>query len=220
MAPRGEDVEEDVGAAAPDAPTALEVSDWNETSVKLKWKAPAKDGGAPITFFMLEYKGKGEEEWQRSGSEVKPGKFPQGEVKELTTGTKYEFRVLAKNRAGESKPSEATTPLVVKAQKAAPKIDRSAMEEKAVKVNQQLDLAVPVIGEPVPHCWWLFNGVEIKSGDNVKVSSGNNVAKLLLIPAKRSHQGKYTCMAQSLIIFLTQNFLKASYNTTNLPPSY
>ena len=36
-------------------------------------------------------------------------------------------------------------------------------------MNQQLDLSIPVVGEPAPDCKWTLNGQELKSGDNVKV---------------------------------------------------
>jgi len=199
MAPRGEvedDLSEDIGGKPPAAPSGLEYTDWNENSVKLKWKPSEDDGGCAINAYIIEFKGKGDEEWQK-GPDVKPAKNMNGEVKGLTTGQKYEFRVVAKNRAGMSQPSDATMSLLVKAQKAPPKIDRKAMEEKTVKVNQQLDMSIPVEGEPSPECWWLFNGTEIKSGENVKVSSGTNMGKLLLIPAKRSHMGKYTLKSKN-----------------------
>ena len=66
-----------------------------------------------------------------------------------------------------------------------------------MQVNQQLDLCIPVEGEPAPECVWKFNGSEIKTGDNVKVSYGTNVAKLLLIPARRTNVGKYTLCAKN-----------------------
>ena len=37
-------------------------------------------------------------------------------------------------------------------------------------MNQQLDLSIPVVGEPAPDCKWTLNGQELKSGDNVKVT--------------------------------------------------
>ena len=36
-------------------------------------------------------------------------------------------------------------------------------------MNQQLDLSIPVVGEPAPDCKWTLNGQEVKSADNVKV---------------------------------------------------
>ena len=31
--------------------------------IRLKWKAPAQDGGSPVTFYVVEYKQRTEEEW-------------------------------------------------------------------------------------------------------------------------------------------------------------
>lgn len=194
MAPRNEDDLESEGGQKPDSPLNLEVSDYDATTVRLKWKAPANDGGAPITFYCLEYKCRTDEDWQE-GPKVKPAKVLSGAVEGLNTGTKYEFRVLAENRVGKSSPSECTLPVLVKSQKAPPKICRKAMEERVIKVNQQLDLSIPVEGEPAPDCQWFFNGQEMKSGDNIKVSSGVNMAKMLLIPARRANEGTYKLTA-------------------------
>ena len=161
-----------------------------------RWKAPIDDGGAPLTSFVVEFKAKSEEEWQQA-PKIKTAKNPRTTVDNLTTGLKYEFRVLAQNRNGNSPVSDTTLPVLVKAQKAPPKIDRKAMGERVVKVNQQLDLSVEVEGEPSPECWWQKDGADIASSDSVKVSSGNNLAKLLLIPAKRVHAGVYTLKAKN-----------------------
>jgi len=195
MAPRNEDdMMEQEGGSSPDAPINLEIVDWDATTVKLKWKAGAGDGGAPITFFCLEYKCRTDEEWQE-GPKVKPAKSNMGKVEGLTTNMKYEFRVRSENRAGKSGPSDTTMPHLVKSQKDPPMICRKAMEEKTIKVNQQLDLSVPVVGEPAPECKWMLNGAELKSEGNVKVNFGANMAKLLLIPARRANEGKYTLTA-------------------------
>lgn len=196
MAPRNEDNEVEEGGSPPEAPMNLEITDWDATLVRLKWKAPPNDGGAPITYYVMEYKSRSDEDWQQA-PKVKPDKVPKGVVDGLTTNTKYEFRVFAENRSGRGPASDMTLPLLVKTQKAPPKICRKSMEEKTVKVNQQLDLTIPVEGEPSPECTWLFNGSELKSGGNVKVSSGSNMAKVLLIPAKRENVGKYTLNAKN-----------------------
>ena len=65
MAPRGEDIDEDLGGSPPDTPTNLEITDWDETSVKLKWNASVNDGGAPITGYVIEYKGRTDEDWTK-----------------------------------------------------------------------------------------------------------------------------------------------------------
>jgi len=197
MAPRNEDMDDMESAGSPpNAPTLLEITDFDATVVRLKWKAPSNDGGSPVTFYIVEYKQRVEEEWT-AFPKVKADKNPKASVDGLTTGCKYEFRVIAENRAGRGPCSDVVGPQLVKAQKAPPKICRKTLVDKVVKVNQQLDLCVPVEGEPSPECSWKFNGSELKSGDNVKVSTGTNCAKLLLIPAKRSNVGKYTLNAKN-----------------------
>jgi len=197
MAPRNEDVDDlEVSGSPPDAPSLLEIVDVDATVARLKWKAPGNDGGSPLTFYIVEYKQRTEEEWQQF-PKTKADKNPKAAVDGLTTGGKYEFRVFAENRAGRGPCSDVVGPQLIKAQKAPPKICRKTLVDKVIKVNQQLDLCVPVEGEPAPECVWKLNGEEIKSADNVKVSYGTNVAKLLLIPAKRTNVGKYSLSAKN-----------------------
>ncbi len=92
MSPKeDDDMDVDIGGP-PDAPTNLEISGFEATSVTLKWKAPEKDGGAPIKEYQIEFKKPSDEEWSE-GPKVKPAKYLTAQVNELTTNTKYEFRV-------------------------------------------------------------------------------------------------------------------------------
>ena len=91
MSPKEDDLDVDLGGP-PDPPTGLEISAFEATSVSLKWKIPEKDGGAPIKEYFIEFRKPGEEEWSE-GPKVKAAKFPNGAVSELTTNSKYEFRV-------------------------------------------------------------------------------------------------------------------------------
>jgi hypothetical protein len=52
MSPKEDDLDVDLGGP-PDPPTGLEISGFEATSVSLKWKAPAKDGGAPIKEYQV-----------------------------------------------------------------------------------------------------------------------------------------------------------------------
>lgn len=40
----------------PSKPTSVELTDWDKDHADLKWKKPEKDGGAPITGYIIEYK--------------------------------------------------------------------------------------------------------------------------------------------------------------------
>ncbi len=53
MSPKeDDDLDVDIGGP-PDAPTNLEIGGFEATSVTLKWKAPDKDGGAPIKEYLV-----------------------------------------------------------------------------------------------------------------------------------------------------------------------
>ncbi len=53
MSPKeDDDLDVDIGGP-PDAPTNVEISGFEATIVTLKWKAPAKDGGAPIKEYLV-----------------------------------------------------------------------------------------------------------------------------------------------------------------------
>ena len=141
----------------PGPPGLPEVTDWTENSVKLKWAPPLRENGAPVTHYTIEYREYGTDNWV-VGPKVKAKKYPDGDVRDLTPGKKYEFRVKAENKAGLGEPSEHTTPHFMKARFAPPKIDRTNLDQKVVKVNQQVVIEVDVSGEPDPEKSWFFNG--------------------------------------------------------------
>lgn len=81
--------------------------------VELKWQPPKKDGGAPITGYIIEKKERFAATWD-VGAEIEGAK-PEGKVTGLVKGRVYEFRVKAINKAGEGEPSEPTKPHTAKA---------------------------------------------------------------------------------------------------------
>ena len=98
----------------PPAPPGLpEFVDWNENMVKLKWDPPIRDGGSPITGYIIEMVDRYGSNFTKC-AEVK-GNVCQGVVNNLEEGNRYEFRVRAVNKAGQSEPSDSTKPHVAKA---------------------------------------------------------------------------------------------------------
>lgn len=87
-------------------PGIPEFEDWDEHHVKLKWEPPIRDGGAPITSYIVEVMDKD------SGQFVKAveteGPMCKATVPKLEEGQQYKFRVRAVNKAGPSEPSEQT----------------------------------------------------------------------------------------------------------------
>ena len=97
---------------APDAPKKLTATEVTRDSVTLTWQPPEKDGGAPITGYVLEKKSPSSGRWVRvSKSPIKDTMFT---VKDLIEGEELEFRVMAENSAGISKPSAGTGNMVIK----------------------------------------------------------------------------------------------------------
>ncbi len=180
----------------PGPPGLPEITDWTEETVKLKWTPPLRDNGAPVTSYTIEYKEPGSEDWI-TGPKVKARKYPEGEVTGLTPGKKYEFRVKAENKAGLGEPSESTNPHLMKARFAPPKIDRTNLDTKTVRANQQVVIDVDVSGEPAPETKWFFNGEEIQNSAEIKTAHSPHHTKLILSPAKRSMVGKYTIKAKN-----------------------
>lgn len=89
------------------APPGLpEFEDWDEHHVKLKWEPPIRDGGAPVTSYIIEVMDKDSGEFVKAAET--DGPVCKGVVKKLEEGQQYKFRVRAVNKAGPSEPSEQT----------------------------------------------------------------------------------------------------------------
>lgn len=73
--------------------------DWDKDHVDLEWKTPT-DGGAPIEEYIIEKRDVDSGKW------VEALHVPAGENKAtvpgLREGGEYQFRILAKNKAGLS----------------------------------------------------------------------------------------------------------------------
>ena len=96
----------------PDPPRNLEIFDWDNESVTLKWDVPLFDGGRPITHYVIEQKGK------YDGDFVEVLKTEDDSLTAAVTGLRekqiYEWRVRAVNKAGPSLPCEPTPKHLVK----------------------------------------------------------------------------------------------------------
>ena len=85
----------------------------------------------------------------------------------------------------------------MKARFAPPKIDRTNLDTKVVKVNQQVVIEVDVTGEPAPETTWMINDEVIKGEGVLKAAHGPLHTKLMMIPAKREFCGTYKIKAKN-----------------------
>jgi predicted phage tail protein len=83
----------------PSAPRSLTATPDNGR-VTLKWLAPASNGGAAVTDFVIQRSSNGTNGWVTVNDGVRTA--TSYTVTGLTNGTRYYFRVLAKNAAGNS----------------------------------------------------------------------------------------------------------------------
>ena len=70
-------------------------------SITLAWQPPVDDGGAPVERYLVEKRAKGSDRWSKV-----PGLFKgcEAQARNLDEGQEYEFRVVAVNEHGQSKP--------------------------------------------------------------------------------------------------------------------
>lgn len=89
--------------------------DWDKDWVDLKWNPPVKDGGSPITGYILEKREKGSTRWIKA-AETK-GPECKAKAEDLDEGTEYEFRVIAVNDAGLGEPSQPSKSVIPRPRK-------------------------------------------------------------------------------------------------------
>ena len=96
----------------PDSPTHLQATEVTKTSVTLTWEVPQKDGGSPITGYIVERCQQPGSRWVKVSKKSTPDTMYA--VNELIEHTDYKFRVAAENSVGIGKPSEPTSSITVK----------------------------------------------------------------------------------------------------------
>ncbi|XP_076356740.1 twitchin-like [Tachypleus tridentatus] len=170
----------------PGPPGLPKITDYDSDFVQLNWETPMNDGGAPINGYIIEKKDKYKVNWI-SATEIQ-GNIPQGKVKGLNEGDKYEFRVRAINKAGSGEPSEATPSHLAKSKFLKPRIDQSNLKNVTVKVGQVVNLDVNVIGEPPPKVEWMLNDKILGSSDSYKIDSVDYNTKFSILRATQARK--------------------------------
>ena len=102
-------------AEKPGKPRSLEIVKTLKNGASLKWQAPASDGGAPITGYVLEHRVESGVKWVRAaaGDRGAAAADTAATIGGLKDGLVYEFRVSAENRAGPGPASDPTPPVKI-----------------------------------------------------------------------------------------------------------
>ncbi|KAK6047922.1 fibronectin type III domain protein [Cooperia oncophora] len=138
----------------PGKPHTPEVTDWDADRVSLEWQPPDSDGGAPITQYIIEKRGKHGRDWQECGKVS--GDETTATILGLKEGEEYQFRVKAVNKAGPGEASDPSRKVIAKPRNLKPWIDREKMKTMTIKVGHDIVFDVPVRGEPPPQKTWMF----------------------------------------------------------------
>ena len=107
-------------SAALDVPSQCgrpNILDWTPTFVDISWAAPASDGGAPLSEFILEMKETTMRDWAENCAikleDVEcEGELYRGRCENLEEEFQYRFRVTAANKAGKGQPGPSSETVV------------------------------------------------------------------------------------------------------------
>lgn len=124
----------------PDAPNQPEITAYSANNCSLQWNPPLHTGGKPITGYYVEKR-------ERGGPWARVNNYPTPNtnfvVQDLREGNRYEFRVVALNEAGPSKPSKATEPIVARQQILAPDTPEAPKPDRITKDSVTLSWKAP-----------------------------------------------------------------------------
>ena len=147
-----------------DPPTEVEVINVTKSSVTIRWKKPAYDGGSKITGYNIEK------------SDSTTGRFTRvnfGNVSDcyykldgLKEGDNVVLRVIAKNAINTvSRPSEPTSEVTVKDMLESPDIEYGECyrDIQIIKSGDPLIIKAEAMGKPPPRIQWRKDNVDIYS---------------------------------------------------------
>ena len=89
---------------APSAPTIVSVEATSSTSICVKWNASEKDGGSPVTGYVVEYHAASDSDSSFEMQVVRHNVFSIT-LHGLIPSTEYDVRVRGENAVGHSVPS-------------------------------------------------------------------------------------------------------------------
>ncbi|XP_049301026.1 twitchin isoform X7 [Anopheles funestus] len=179
----------------PDKPGKPLVVDWSDDHVDLEWTIPKKDGGAPITSYIVEKRPR-YGDWKFAGEFTELYK-PSAKIKELTKDEEYEFRVCAVNKAGVSDPSEPSDPVVCKSRFVSPHFNKNALKDLVVPVGKKIAYNISVEASPQVTAVWKRNGAVIPESQRVIREVYNNEVSLEIPFSIRDDSGMYTLIVKN-----------------------
>ena len=177
----------------PSKPGKPIVKDWSENHADLRWLPSVDNGGSPITGYIIEKKDRNSG-W-RKAVEI-DGDICEGRVPDLVSGTQYEFRIIAVNKAGLSPPSDPSEVFTARSKNIPPKISGTT-SELFLLVGETLTLDFRLYGSPSPTVSWNFNDIPINNDETYSIDTNQDRSVLRIRGVKREDTGKYNIVAKN-----------------------
>ena len=125
----------------PDPPTKPKTQPESTSAVNIQWERPYSDGGSKIQGYKVEYRETSDANWIAGhGSLIKSQTYT---VSGLVTGCTYEFQIKATNAAGDSRPSQPSGSVELKAKANVPGPPGTPFTSKVGKNYVDLKWTVP-----------------------------------------------------------------------------
>lgn len=99
-------------ADVPGPPAGYKYMEVFANQMKLSWEPPLRDGGAPVTNYILDKRETSRATWAQVSSKIKGDNLEQ-KVEKLIEGHEYQFRIRAENTWGVGD-SLITAPVIAK----------------------------------------------------------------------------------------------------------
>jgi len=155
----------------PSQPGRPDILDWGPDHCDLNWAVPERDGGAPITHYVIEMKETNMNMWQEgtvlpvSQVRIKDGKV-YGTCPGLVEGNEYIFRIKAVNKSSKgawnySLPSDPSDSMIAKIRFMKAFIHQPGMYDIELKKGHTFRYDIWFGGEPPPVVTWEREGIVI-----------------------------------------------------------
>ena len=182
----------------PGRPGRPEALDTDKDHITIKWAPPYSNGGSQIVGYDVERRD------MRSGGRwtkispftpVKRCEYTDDHVQE---GHQYEYRVMAINAAGPSKPSDPSHPFFARPMREEPKLYLDGLLGRRVKVKagEPINIEIPISGAPTPTVVWLRQEKKLVDTRFVTDTQSDRT-KLYVSVSRRGDSDKYQITAQN-----------------------
>jgi len=194
---------------APASPTDVKIVDFDEQSVTLRWNKPVTDGGRPISHYIIqkkdEFGGWFEALVTDDANCCATIAELEARVPGLSLGKKYQFRVVACTKAGESEPSHETKPHLCRYKNLSPSIDKGSGGSKMVKLNRLTCFQIKVKGEPAPTFSWFKDDHKVVASEAIMMyvtehpdsAEQSSIVTLQIPRTQMTDAGKFSLFAEN-----------------------